>query len=97
MFKKIKIIIVALLFFSSLGIGIAKANYSVNVGGGYWKYWQDSKYAFSEYYHGDRVHSAAVKVGSSVNSSGWVSPGYWAKASAPNSWWYTEQFYYNYK
>lgn len=97
MFKKIKVILVSSLFLASLGVGITKADYSVNVGGGYWKYWKDSKYAFSEYYHDSKVHSAGVKVGNTTNSSGWISPGYWAKASAPSSWWYIEQFYYNYK
>lgn len=95
MLKKVKYVLSLIVVLTTLGVGIASADSTVNVQGGVWKYWKDSKYAYSEYYHPSRYHSSAVKVGNYTARSGITVPNEWAKASAENSWWHTEQFYYN--
>ncbi|WP_242274742.1 lactococcin 972 family bacteriocin [Bacillus cereus group sp. BfR-BA-01310] len=66
-----------------------------DVGGGTWNHWYSDGVVHSEYYHGSRVHSAAVKVGDNTFSSGWTNPGYWAKASSTYKWYNSISTYYN--
>lgn len=53
---------------------------SVSVGGGTWNYGVGLTGSYSDYYHGNRVHTAATTHKDSPSSYGKADPGYWAKS-----------------
>ncbi len=91
-----KVLTTGAIALSLFGGAVAYAA-TVNVGGGVWNYGKSGGYAYSNYFHGSRTHSSAVKVGNATNHSGWVGKGSWSYASIPTSITQVEQFYYNYK
>ena len=84
---RIKSVIVSALAAATIGVSaVPVLAYTVDVQGGTWTY------VWSYYSHNSRTHSAAVK-GAYSASSGWISPGTEARASAQKSYFGNQSFY----
>lgn len=68
----------------------------IHAGGGWWDYGVGSCYVWSYYSHNGRSHSSTA-IGKYKIFSGWMNPGYPAKASAKKSLWGGNQAYFNYR
>ncbi|HAJ53259.1 MAG TPA: lactococcin 972 family bacteriocin [Lactobacillus sp.] len=93
MVMSIKSVIVSALAAATIGVSaVPVLAYTVDVQGGTWNYGVGSTYVWSYYSHNSRTHSAAVK-GAYSASSGWISPGTEARASAQKSYFGNQSFY----
>ncbi|WP_084466539.1 lactococcin 972 family bacteriocin [Nocardia arthritidis] len=75
-----KTAVAGLIAIAGLGLGMGVGNAGVkHIDGGTWRYGTDNgqypTYNFSEYSHGSRVHSSAVRNCNGTQRSGWYDGG----------------------
>lgn len=87
--KTLRRMLLLMLVTAIMSFGIAGVAYAAGpffVGGGKWYHSTRSQDpVYSNYYHGSRCHTATVWNGR-YHSSGRTRAGYWARASAPQTW-----------